>query len=187
VKLQPPLIRVVEALEQSGYVRYTDELLVRSVRFDFSAVMLGRPGTLDLVLIVDTLGDRTVPQRVEALGRTLDLQGSKRSLTSVLVGPPLSDQDLQRISRVSRVLELRTPTGAEGDMELADALAPLLPVETSPTTGGATIWQDELALLCGAALNDLVAAFTVAAENGQIAVTELLATYLGTAEPGVSI
>jgi hypothetical protein len=110
-------------------------MTVANVPFEFAAVLLGADRALDLIVVVDTLteAEPRIRQKIEGLGRALDLVTSRRPLTVVLVGPPPRAPALEALGRVSRVLTVGTPIGEGADRFLADALAVLLPLQLPQT------------------------------------------------------
>lgn len=134
--LSAPVQKVVDVLTGSGYQPRQSPLIVASVPFEFTAMLLGSTRSLDLIVVVDTLieNDIRVRQKVEGLSRALDLASSRRPLTIVLVGPLPSPAVMDSLTRVSRVLPVGTPTGETALEFLRDALAVLLPLEIPATS-----------------------------------------------------
>lgn len=131
-----PVALVVDLLQSSGYAVLPTPIAVGGVPFDFDAVLVGNRRAFDLVVVADTVLDKTsrLRQKVEALARALDIVGSHRPLTLVTVGPPPSSVEINEISRVCRVLA--APTSASMPEALHDALAVLLPITPPPTSDG---------------------------------------------------
>lgn len=125
-----PVTRVVDILTNAGYRHGKTPVTVASVRFEFAAILLGSDRANDLIIVIDTLvdGEARIRQKVEGLSRALDLAASRRPLTVVLVGPPPRPAVVEALARVSRVLNVGTPTGDSADRFLADTLAVLLPL-----------------------------------------------------------
>jgi hypothetical protein len=126
-----PLSRVVNLLTAAGYRQRETPLTVSSIPFEFPACFVGSDRSLDLVVVIDTLTEPElrVRQKVEGLSRALDLVASRRPLTAVLVGPPPRLSIVAALSRVCRVLQVGTPTGADAELALRNALAVLMPLE----------------------------------------------------------
>jgi hypothetical protein len=125
-----PIERVVAILTEANF-QPRAPLRVASVPFDFAAVLVGTGRSPDLIVVVDTVEEQSelrLRQKIDGLGRALDIAGSRRPLTAVLVGPKPSDVTLEAISRVCRVLPVGTPTGQTADAELHDWLSVLLPL-----------------------------------------------------------
>ena len=84
-------------------------------------------------------------QKIQSLGRALDLAELRRSLTAILVGTELDPASSEAITRVCRVLAVGTPPEDETvDQYLHDWLAVLLPL---PVLGGVSAladWHAEL-------------------------------------------
>lgn len=129
MNLDAPIERVVALLTTAGFATRPAPLHIGSVAFDFAAVLTS-PKALDLLIVIDTLKDpgKRVRQRISGLGNALDLSGSRRPLTVILVGPRLDPQDVDSISRFARTLYVGTPLGSSAEQELRDGLAVLLPL-----------------------------------------------------------
>lgn len=125
-----PVERVVALLQGAGYRSLAMPLTVASMPFEFAAALVGEQRAPDLIVVVDTVLDVEVrvQQKLEALSLALDVAGSRRPLTAVLVGPRPGRVTLESIGRVCRVLPVGTPVGPSGDSELNDRLAILQPL-----------------------------------------------------------
>jgi len=117
---------IIEKLLSAGYLRIETPFRVASVEFEFTAVFRGPEARgLDLVLLLDTAvgdhgeteGDRVL-NRIEALGRALDISGSKFAMTAIFSGAPLGSQILERVSGVCRVLNVN-------EINISDRLTPV--------------------------------------------------------------
>ena len=129
-----PIASVVSLLEGSGYRALEQPINIGGIPFQFGATLVGAT-SLDLIVIVDTVVDHDddgLRRRVEGLSRTLDVAGSRRPLTIILVGPPPGPAVFNALARVCRVLVV----GSKADDELGDALAVLLPLELSTERDG---------------------------------------------------
>jgi hypothetical protein len=124
-----PLDRVIQILV-TNYCRVSTPLTVASVPFHFAAVLVGADRAPDLIVIVDTVEEPElrIRQKIDGLGRALDVAGSRRPLTAILVGPKPSDSTLDLLGRVCRVLPVGTPVGDDAETTLRDWLAVLLPL-----------------------------------------------------------
>jgi len=124
-----PVDRTINMLKAAGYRQCEVPLSFAGMQFEFVAVLAGSPRALDLIVIIDTLSEPElrIRQKVEGLSRALDLVKSRRPLTTIIVGPPLRSSVAEALSRVSRVLQVGTPTGEHADNRLRDAVAALLP------------------------------------------------------------
>ena len=150
--------------------------------------------------MVDTttgdFGDRDsarVRQRVEALGRALDVTGSRYVVTVILAGAALG-QDIDALTETCRVLHvdgLRVNSNGEleGDAarnRLEDQLRVLLPL-TLPlppimTEDGNGPAMDQLARALPTGVDEaLLGAIVAASQHGGQAVTDAIASVLGTA------
>jgi hypothetical protein len=123
--------RAVEILGAAGFSPLPQPVQVGEVPFQFSVVLVSKE-SLDLVVLVDTFEDgseEVVRGEVMALARALDLAGSRRPLTVVLIGQRWSEITERAISRVARVLRCQVVLGDDArDAALRDALAVLLPL-----------------------------------------------------------
>lgn len=131
-----PAERVAELLVNAGYRRLPSPLEIAGLRFKVSAAFVGAANSADLVVIGDTAtdGQETVVQQVDGIARALDVMRSRRSLTSVIVGPRPVGKALDSLAQVSRVLPVEE--AADPD-DLRDRLAILLPLKLPTTvTGG---------------------------------------------------
>jgi hypothetical protein len=183
-----PIERVVAILTAANF-QPRPPLRVASVPFDFAAVLVGAGRSPDLIVVVDTVEEQNelrLRQKMDGLGRALDVAGSRRPLTAVLVGPKPSDVTLEAISRVCRVLPVGTPTGKTADAELHDWLSVLLPLplpnpqQAVADPGGALAARLSADLDVG--LQDTLLA---ASERGPGVVREELARLLSTPLAGV--
>ena len=174
--LGQPIARVVSLLEGSGYRTLDRPIRVGGIPFEFDAMLAGE-SSLNLVAVVDTVTEHEerVREQVEGLSRALDLVGSRRPLTVVLVGPPPGLLLTHALARVCRVLAVGTPTGANADEELNDALAVLLPLELSiERDGPPESWAGVREALLAAHPEADTAAVFEATELGADAVQEAL-------------
>lgn len=125
-----PVERVVAMLKDAGYVPVEQPQSIAGIPFEFAAMLVGDT-SLDLVAVLDLAIDakeERIRRRINGLARALDVVGSRRSLTVVLVGPRPSQGLIQEIGEVSRVLAVGTPVDGD-DAFLWDALASLLPLQ----------------------------------------------------------
>lgn len=178
-----PVDRVIQRLGASGYTELEQPVKVGGIPFEFAAI-LARRDSLDLVVVADTIVERDhdrVRRRVEGLARALDVVGSRRTLTTVLVGIRPDPTVTKDLARVARVLSVGTPTGERAEQALDDALAVLLPLSV------ASDGHDELAESWAAAhaklLEDHAEATSVidAASSGSGGIAEELHRFIGAA------
>jgi hypothetical protein len=172
-----PVAKVVEVLKAAGYRQLDLPLVVASVPFEFAAALVGTGRTPDLVVVIDTMHDRDARarQKIDGLGRAMDVARSRRPLTAVLAGPRPDDATLSAIGRVCRVLPIGTPTGADADRFLHEWLSVLLPL-TLPVAGdsGATSERELTRHLPADVPPELRAIFLEAATRGDVAVQSAL-------------
>lgn len=122
-----PAERVAELLTGRGYRRLAQPLQVAGLSFDVAGAFVGLESAADLVVMVDTAtqGERKALQQVEGIARALDVMRSRRSLTTVVVGPRPVGRSMELLSQVSRVLPVGEATDAS---DLKDGLAVMLPL-----------------------------------------------------------
>lgn len=170
-------------LAASGYTELEQPVTVGGIPFEFAAI-LARPDSLDLVVIADTISDpdhERIRRRVEGLARALDVVGSRRTLTVVLVGIRPAPAITNGLARVARVLAAGTPTGDRAERALDNALAVLLPLAVVPDA------QDDVAESWSAARDKLLedhaeaAPVTLAASSGIESVGEALHRFISAA------
>lgn len=170
-----PVQKVVNVLTACGYKEKPSPILVSSVPFEFAATLLGSDRSNDLIVVVDTLMEKSprIRQKIEGLARALDLASSRRPLTVVLVGPSLLPGTADALSRVSRVLAVGTPIGEPGLTEIHDALAVLMPLIIPNTSEIAADPLEEVRRKFGAVTPD-VSAWIDASRGGVEAVRDAL-------------
>lgn len=137
-------------LLEAEYIELSRPFRVGSLPFEFSAAFIGRDKSLDLIVVLD-LNDGEqgrLVQRVRALARALDLAKSRRPLTAVLLGVERSENMIESISEVCRVLPIGLPEENAVDQTLRDWLAVLLPLpELDELSGMADPEAELLSLL----------------------------------------
>jgi hypothetical protein len=160
-----PLERAIALLKQNAYRTVQQPFGIGSATYSFDAVLTAEQ-SLDLVLLQDTTlgsGDK-IRREVLAFGRSLDVLGSRRTLTLVLVGQPLEPAILESLAQVCRVL----PVGLEADDgRLRDWLAVLLPLELPGATDLQGDWSSEVRRRLSADEARAANAYLSAAEQGE--------------------
>ena len=118
---------------------------VASTKFDFDAV-LTIDRSLDLVVLIDTAiwNEERTRRQIQALGRALDLLGSRRTLTAVMIGPEPTQVTLEALTKVCRVLPVGVWDSLDGDRRLRDWLAVLLPLTLPAADEAGADWRQEL-------------------------------------------
>ena len=180
-----PVERVVEFLVGAGFQELPAPLLIRQSRFEFAAVMMGPGNASDIVLVSDTVNakDADVVRKIQGVARALDLARSRNPLTSVLVGPRPTPDNLTKMTQVCRVLPVGTIPADEKESQehLSNWLAVLTPLNQIDTEG---VVADPMAELISR-INDLSPEVQALCEHvpaGSAAVEEavnmLLAEYL---------
>jgi hypothetical protein len=172
-----PVGRVIQMLVTAKYRRVSMPLAVASVPFNFAAVLIGTDRAPDLIVIADTVEEPEIRirQRIESLGRALDVAGSRRPLTAILVGPKPSDSTLDVVGRVCRVLPVGTPVGDEAEAALRDWLAVLLPLPLPDPSKSLANPMGELQDHLPSGLDEaLQTAVLAAASYGELAVQTVL-------------
>jgi hypothetical protein len=176
-----PVERVVSLLVGAGYRRVDGSLLVGTIPFEFSATLVGGDHSLDMVVVIDTVtegADTRFRKKVEGLSRALDLIGSRRTVSVVLVGPTPGSVTIQAMARVSRVLAVGTPTGDNADQSVRDALAVLLPLDLPDTSEKLAQPMVQLASALGDRYPDAAPMLIAAAAAGSEQVEATLKDFL---------
>jgi hypothetical protein len=124
------LDRVVARLGDAGYEALGARVQVASIPYEFDAVLLGPPNTLDLIIVVNTVTESPARlcQKVDGLGRALDIARSRRAVTAILVGPTPDGSVLASIRSICRYLLVAEDESPFGET-LDDRLAVLLPLQ----------------------------------------------------------
>lgn len=174
-----PLVeRVVAILAAENFRPAQHPLVVASVPFEFAAALVGVGRAPDLIVVIDTVAEPVelrIRQKIDSLARALDVAGSRRPVTAVLVGPKPSDPTIEALSRVCRVLPVGTPTGDKADELLRDWLAVLLPLPLPAPGKAISEAKTELAAKLPAELDErLRKSLLSAAEQGPEAVKHAL-------------
>jgi hypothetical protein len=125
-----PIEAVADILLREGkFRRLTKPLKIAGVTIEIADALVAVNKSVDLILVGDNVGEqapRRLMSALEGAARALDLVGSRRPLTLVVVGPRPSTEDLRELVRYARVL----PVGeAPTDETLRNWLAALLPLE----------------------------------------------------------
>ena len=136
------VVQVREALSGAGYSPVPPPLEIGRIRFDGVELMTASEGSIDLVLILDSLKDPAV--LVERLTRALDAVGSRRPLTAIVIAD--ADAGAEAVEVRSMMRFCRVLTVGDG-ISVPAALAPLLPLE----------FEDESGDMHGLTLSDLEA------------------------------
>lgn len=127
-----PVDRITQILVGTGYQATGPSVPVASIPFDFAATFVGANHSLDLVVVIDTVSDPSearLLKKISGLARALDMVGSRRSVTAIVVGPSPSAAAQQTMGRHCRVLVVGTPTGPNAGRAIRDAIAVLLPLD----------------------------------------------------------
>jgi len=184
---------LVSRLSEAGYELLPTPFRIATVAFEFTAALRGsRSRALDLVLVVDTttgdFGDRRterVRQRVEALGRALDVTGSRLAVTLILAGAALAGQ-VEGLAELCRVLIVddvtinsdakpATPAAAAQLDDRIRLLLPLdIPARPAGLEGSSGTMTSLRASLEGKVDADLVERLLSASDTGEKAVSEAL-------------
>lgn len=122
-----PVERVARVLEDARFRRIPPPLEIGGIEIEVSAAFVGTPPSPDLIVIGDTVqqSPRQLQHTIEGVGRALDMMGSRRPLTLVVVGPRPESSVLTALSRHARVLAVGEQAD---DPSLANWLAVLLPL-----------------------------------------------------------
>jgi len=168
-------------LTQSGYRQLPKPLTVSNVPYDFAAALIGGERSLDLVIVVDLIladkNEQRLVQKFQSLSRMLDLAGSRRSLTAVLVGGEVSPETSESIGRVCRVLSVGVPPEEHSEQYLADWLAILLPLPNFDAANTVADWRAEIEKRIGTdGQSKFIAAMIAGSNQGSESVERSFAT-----------
>lgn len=118
---------VLDVLERAGFERLPKPLTVVGTEFDFEAAATGTLNSHDLILVATDQAPRRRLQRLVAgLARSLDLAGSRRPVSLVLIGG-ITAADRTELERYARVLPIASTTPNIAEIE--QAVAVLLPLK----------------------------------------------------------
>ena len=131
---------LVSRLEGYGCRLLPAPATIGGIPFQFSAILVGPPSTLDLVIVerISMLGQQRFLQQAQGVALALDAVQSRRSLTLVLYGANL-DRDVEAaLNRFARILNVQEALdgGSYEDLQLWDALAILRPMVAPTTVSG---------------------------------------------------
>jgi hypothetical protein len=173
------IIRVDEMLVSAGYSKMGAKIEIGTIPFQFDSILVSDSFALDLVLVVDVeLNMEGLRTRIRNLSRALDLDGSRRSITAILVAPVLNSALVQEIAALCRVLVLEGLDNEMSQSELHEALAILLPFDL-PESKRRSI--DAVAAISGFIPNGfspMMQDFTNAAAESSGAVESVLKSHL---------
>lgn len=178
-----PLNQAVTILKEGGYRDAQQPFGVGSTTFSFDAV-LTTDKSLDLVILQDTTVGSADRMRREllAFGRSLDVIGSRRTLTLVLVGQRLKPEMIEGLSQVCRVLSVGPDAG---DKHLREWLAVLLPLKLPTATDLQGDWSSEVRDRLADDLARVATGYINAAEQGEAGVSHELRRRIDRALAGV--
>ena len=128
-----PVERVASLLETARFKRVSTPLDIGGIEIEAAAAFVGEPPMPDLIVVGDTLAHTParLQQIVEGAGRALDMMGSRRPLTLIIVGPRPESSTLTALTRHARVLAVGE---AAGETDLFNWLAVLLPLTLPKAT-----------------------------------------------------
>jgi hypothetical protein len=187
----PLIAAICGRLTAAGYSALATPCKVAGVEFSFTAAMRGRDGrALDLILLFDTttgdFGDRDadrIRQRVEALGRALDVTGSRYVVTAILAGAALSTST-EALAEICRVLHVddaplnedRQAVSTQAARALDDQILLLLPLTLPRLATGATDGSgaaiEQLLKALPEATRPMATALVAVSSDGEEAVAE---------------
>jgi hypothetical protein len=172
--------KISDILVNTGYVSLPIPFTISFLPFQFASAFVGNYKTLDLILVVDLFVDKDenrLVQKIQSLGKALDNAESRRSITAVLVGPPIDLQTAEAISKICRVLAIGNPPDDDSlDQYLHDWLAVLLPLPKLDGVSAIADWKAELTQQAGnIANNAFFKAVVDASQQGAEAVKSSLA------------
>ena len=163
-----PLNRVIDFLKAKGFRDAKQPFGIGSATFRFDAVLTAER-TLNLVILQETSDGSIKRLRREllAFGRSLDVLGSRRTLTVVLVGKRIDADIADDLSEICRLLMVGATVD---DTQLRDSLAVLLPLELPPKTDLQGDWSVEVRKRLSDDTNRVAATYLAAAEKGEAGV-----------------
>jgi hypothetical protein len=168
---------VLDVLEAGGYKRLPKPLIVSGAAFDFDAAVIGTGVSHDLVVVSGAMAELDrLAMLVTGLGRRLDVSGSKRPVTLVLIGTRPPRTQVRRLESYARLLFVDNADPNRGS--ITQALAVLLPLTVQPTGAESVAPIDELAQRLGARATEEQVALLAAASRGESAVRAVLAELL---------
>ena len=167
-----PIERVAEVLELAQFKRMPTPLEIGGVEIGALAAFVGKSPSPDLVVIGDTLQQTPgiLQQTIEGVGRALDMMGSRRPLTLVVVGPRPNSTALTALARHARVLAVGE---LADESALANWLAVLLPLTPPKTNAGRA--EAAIMTLLAESTDPLVQEFVALAAQGKESVATCLA------------
>ena len=147
--------RVVDLLAAVGYRRLSTPFEIGRLPFEFAAALVGTGRLPDLILVADTSSEdeRRIQRQLEGVARAMDVVGSRRPLSAVVVGPHPHSSCLSAMSRVCRVLPLGIVASDCPDSALQSGLAILMPLMLPKQNGHVVDPETEIL----SRLNDLPA------------------------------
>lgn len=130
MSIATPVDRVSEVLVGAGYIPLPTPIAIGGLKFDVPAAFLGSDPSPDVIVAVDTVSEdqNRLLRKIEGIARAMDLAGSKRPLTAVVLGPKPASSVLDAMSRVCRVLPVGTILDGDAEEKLGNWLAVLLPL-----------------------------------------------------------
>jgi hypothetical protein len=167
-----PLELAADILKNGRYRDAQQPFGIGSTSFSFDAV-LTTDKSLDLVILQDTTLGSPDRMRREILcfGRSLDVIGSRRTLTLVLIGQRLDENLLESVSQVCRVLSV----GPEAnEKQLREWLAVLLPLKLPKATDLQGDWSSDVRDRLTGDVARIATAYLNAAEQGEAGVSHEL-------------
>ncbi len=167
-----PVERVAEVLELAQFRRIPSPLEIGGIEIGALAAFVGKPPSPDLVVVGDTLQQTpgALQQSVEGVGRALDMMGSRRPLTLVVVGPRPDSTAITALARYARVLAVGE---LADESALANWLAVLLPLKPPQTNDGRA--EAAIVKLLARPVDPMVQEFVALAAQGKDSVAARLA------------
>ena len=171
---------VLGVLANAGFAPLPRPLRIVGTDFDFEAAARGTDTSHDLVLIAtDRVPHRRLQRLVSGLARSLDVAGSRRPVSLVVLGG-IEASDRSELERYARVLPIAS--SAPDTAEIEEAIAVLLPLHlpNADLTHGSDPVNEVMAVLGPSrATSDHIALIKVAAD-GADAVRERMRVYANT-------
>jgi hypothetical protein len=151
--------------EDYGYSEQPQPLRIVELSFEFDAVLAGPQDHQDLVLLVEqeVLNIDAIRRRLTRLALALQRTGSQRPVALVLVAPPSTSADLERLRPLARVVTV--PRIEQSSGEVAEALRAFRPIGVDHLAASPVSAKRELATTLGAAATTPVARRLLAAAS----------------------
>lgn len=173
-----PIQDVLEVLEDAGFARLPRPLTIVGTKFDFEATARGTGTSHDLVLIATNQVPPSRLQRLVAgLARSLDLAGSRRPVTIIVIGG-ISFAQRDELERYARVLPVTSNEPSREEIEKAVSVLLPLKLPNSDLVHGHDAINEVLGILGSDKSTSDHKSLIQPAADGPDAVREVLRLYM---------